>query len=129
MIELVLWLARSLGLFALARRVTRRRLRILCYHGIWMGPSPHFGDRLFMSPDRFKQRMHALRDAGYFVLPLAEAWKRCREGRLTGRELAITLDDGWAGSAVHMRPVLKELGWPSTLYLATHDFLIGAPVP
>ncbi len=127
--KLLLWLARALGLFALAHRLTRHRLRILCYHGIWMGPSPHFGDRLFMSPERFAQRMRALAAQGYVALPLAEAWRRCRTGQLTGREFVITIDDGWAGTAECMRPVLKELNWPSTLYVATRDFLVGAPVP
>lgn len=125
----ILWLARALGLFGLSRWLTRHRLRILCYHGIWMGPAPHFGDRLFMSPERFEQRMRRLQEAGYEALPLSEAWQRCREGRLTGREIVITIDDGWAGTAIHMRPVLKALAWPSTLYVATRDFLVGAPVP
>ena len=125
----VLWIARALGLFALSRWLTRHRLRILCYHGIWMGPAPHFGDRLFMSPERFELRMQGLRKAGYEALPLSEAWRRCREGRLNGREIVITIDDGWAGTALHMRPVLKALAWPSTLYVATRDFLVGAPVP
>lgn len=125
----VLALARALGLFALARRLTRRRLRILCYHGIWMGPEPHFGDRLFMSSERFTQRMRTLAARGYEAVSLGEGWRRCQAGELTGREFVITIDDGWAGTAVCMRALLKELNWPSTLYVATRDFLVGAPVP
>jgi peptidoglycan/xylan/chitin deacetylase (PgdA/CDA1 family) len=127
--DVLLHVCRALGLFALARWATRRRLRILCYHGIWMGPAPHFGDRLFMDPERFARRVASLQAAGYVALSLGEAWERCRQGRLRGREIVITIDDGWTGTARHMRPVLRQLGWPSTLYLATHDFLIGAPVP
>lgn len=129
MIDALLWLCRALGLFALARWTTRHRLRILCYHGIWMGPPPHFGDRLFMDADRFARRMAYLHASGYTVLGLSDAWERCREGRLNGREIVITIDDGWAGTAQHMRPVLNQYGWPSTLYVATRDFLMGAPVP
>jgi peptidoglycan/xylan/chitin deacetylase (PgdA/CDA1 family) len=129
LIDAFLHVCRFLGLFAWARRTTRHRLRILCYHGIWMGPAPHFGDRVFMDPALFAHRMNALKRAGYTALPLAEAWQRCQEGRLNGREIVITIDDGWAGTALHMAPVLARLGWPSTLYLSTHDFSFGAPIP
>lgn len=126
--RLLLGLCRVLGLFALARWLTRDRLRILCYHGLWLGPAPHHGNFLFMSPERFEARMRRLQAAGYQAVSLQEGWARCRDGRLTGREFVITIDDGWSGTALHMAPLLQALRWPSTLYIATRDLLRGAPV-
>lgn len=45
------------GVSALAARATRRQLRILCYHGLWVTPSYQFGNCLFMPPDQFDARM------------------------------------------------------------------------
>ena len=56
-------LAKALGLFALSRWLTRRGLRILCYHGIWLGEG-HYGNFLFMSPEVFAGRMAFLTPAG-----------------------------------------------------------------
>jgi len=129
MLEVLLRLARWTGLFRLARWLTRGRLRILCYHGIWMGPAPHYGDRLFMDPGLFRQRMQWLRRTGWNVLSLEEALRRLDERRIGSRDLVITIDDGWKGTARHMVPVLRELGMPATLYIATRDLLVGGPVP
>jgi peptidoglycan/xylan/chitin deacetylase (PgdA/CDA1 family) len=124
----VLHVARALGLFALSRWVTRRQQRILCYHGIWTGPAPHYGDCLFMSPTRFAARMRWLRDAGYSVIPLDEACHRLRDGRVRARDVVITIDDAWSGIVEHMLPVLARHGMPCTLYVTTYYVLARRPV-
>lgn len=120
--------ARRLGLFALARWLTRGRLRILCYHGIWIGPSPHYGDRLFMSAAKFERRMARLVADGYRVLPLDEALQRLASRRLGARDVVITIDDAWQGIEAHMLPVLQRLQLAATLYVPTHSVLSGQPV-
>ena len=60
-------LAKYTGLFALCRRITARNLRILAYHGIWLGQG-HYGNYLFMSAGKFAARMQKIQALGYPVL-------------------------------------------------------------
>jgi peptidoglycan/xylan/chitin deacetylase (PgdA/CDA1 family) len=117
--QAVLRLAPYTGLATGARKATRRHLRILCYHGLWITPGLQFGDRTFMSVEDFEARMTALKASGHPVLPLGEAVDRLAEGRLPDAAVAITIDDGWASTHSHMLPVLERLGLPATIYATT----------
>lgn len=124
----VLQVARACGLFALSRWLTRGQLRILCYHGIWNGPPPHYGDCLFMSPARFAARIDGLARRGYRVITLDEACRRLPRGELGARDIVITIDDAWAGIVPHMLPVLQRHGYAATLYVTTYYALAQKPV-
>ena len=115
----ILYLAKALGFFALSRWLTRRGLRILCYHGIWMGQD-HYGNFLFMSPQKFAARMEFLARADYPVISLQEAVEGLRRGALPAHATVITIDDGWYGTYRHMLPVLETLGLPATIYVTTY---------
>ena len=125
---LVLWAARTSGLFALSRLLTRRHLRILCYHGIWLGPEPHYGDCLFMSAARFRERMQRLERWGFNVISLDEGCRRWRDGTLGARDVVITIDDAWAGTYLEMLPVLREHQFCATLYVPTENIVLDRPV-
>ncbi|WP_340118781.1 polysaccharide deacetylase family protein [Pelagibius sp. 7325] len=112
-------IAKALGLFALSRRLTQGGLRILCYHGIWLGEG-HYGNFLFMSPEKFAARMAFLARAGYPLLPLGEAVERLRAGSLPAGATAITIDDGWHGTYRHMLPALEAHRLPATVYVTTY---------
>ena len=116
----VLSLSRAAGGFALARRLTGQRLRILCYHGAWTISGVPYGECLFIEPDIFARRMERLARSGYPVLDLDEAVERLYAGTLPRNAVAITLDDGWRSSHSHMMPVLKAHSLPATLYVATY---------
>lgn len=125
---LVLWAARTSGLFALSRLLTRHHLRILCYHGIWLGPEPHYGDCLFMSAARFRRRMQRLEQWGFNVISLDEGCRRWRDGTLGSRDVVITIDDAWAGTYLEMLPVLREHQFCATLYVPTENIVLDRPV-
>jgi peptidoglycan/xylan/chitin deacetylase (PgdA/CDA1 family) len=125
---LVLRVAKAIGLFGLSRHLTRRRLRILCYHGVWLGGAPHYGDCLFMSPERFARRIELVARLGYPVLALDEAVERLARDDLPAGALVITIDDGWYSSFARMMPVLKRHGMPATLYVTSYYALAGRPV-
>ena len=124
----ILRLARALGLFAVAGAVTRKRVKILCYHGIWIGPPPHYGDCLFMAAETFAARMDWLQRSGYRVLTLDEGLRRLQDGSLGARDVVITIDDAWVGTWLHMLPVLRSRGFASTLYVPTSEVLSQEPV-
>lgn len=115
----VLAVAQLLGLFALARRLTRGQARILCYHGFAYHDEHRFAPKLFMQPQTFTRRMEQLARSGYDVVPLAELLRRLQHGESIDNLVVITVDDGWTGFARFAFPVLQRLQLPSTLYLTT----------
>jgi peptidoglycan/xylan/chitin deacetylase (PgdA/CDA1 family) len=115
----ILKLAASAGLLALARHATRRQLRILCYHGLWVTPGREFGDCTFIAPEQFEARMERLKRSGLPVLPLGEAVERLGDGTLPDGAVVITIDDGWTSTFTDMLPVLEQHGFPATLYATT----------
>lgn len=119
--------ARSLGMFALARRLTGHRLRILCYHGGCIGDELGYNPKLFCSTPTFRRRIAWLEAKGFRFLSLDEAVRRGRGARQR-LETVITFDDGWYSTGKELLPVLAERGIPSTLYLCTQHFLEGWPV-
>ncbi len=126
--QTVLKIAKACGLFAACRLLTRKHLRILCYHGIWLGDAPHFGDCLYMSADTFRRRMDLLERAGYPVLGLDDAVARLQRGTLPDAAVVITIDDAWYGTGRHMLPLLSARGLPATLYVTTYYALARRPV-
>ena len=116
------------GLFALARRLTRHDLRILCYHGFVLDDEDRFRGSLFVSRDFLDRRMRYLRDHGYAVLPLDEAVDRLEAGTLPRDPLTITIDDGFHSVHAVARPVLDAYHFPSTLYLTSYYFEKATPI-
>jgi len=110
---------RYAGAFRLARALTRRGVRVLCYHGISLGDEHRFRGRLFMRPETFAARMRWLEREGYPVLSLREAVAGLDQGGLPANATVITFDDAWYGVFVHALPLLRELGFPATLYATT----------
>lgn len=124
----VLGLAKHCGGFWLARKLTAGQLRILCYHGVWIGDRPRMGEKLFMEPETFRQRMLLLKRAGYRVVSLSQGIDELKHGQLKPDTVVITIDDGWVSTRTHMLPALREAGFPSTLYLTTYYIEKAAPV-
>lgn len=127
---LVLRALRALGIFHLARLLSGDRVRILCYHGLWLGDRRFGGDGLFMLPETFRRRLKLLRDRGYPVISLDDAVDGIRgRRRLPRAAVAITIDDGWYGVYAEMLPALAEHQYPATLHVDTANLLSGRPVP
>jgi peptidoglycan/xylan/chitin deacetylase (PgdA/CDA1 family) len=64
--------------------------------------------------------MEWLRREGYPVLDLGTALSLLTTTSLPAGATVITIDDGWYGTYRSMFPVLRELGMPATLYVATY---------
>ena len=126
--RLVFLLARTLGLFALSRRLYRNRVRVLCYHGFELRDESRFLPKLYMPAELFRERMHLLRRKGYAVISLDAAVDAWRRGVNPEDAVVITIDDGWHGIFRHALPVLEECGFPATLYLTSYYFDRPAPV-
>jgi len=116
----VLKFARFIGLFAIARFLTRKRLRILCYHGFGDSDLHQFQPFLFMRRDTFARRMRCLARMRLPIISLQEGVSRFRAGRISHCEVVITIDDGWKSTLTDAIPILVELKFPACVYIATY---------
>jgi peptidoglycan/xylan/chitin deacetylase (PgdA/CDA1 family) len=110
------------GLLALAR-LARRRVRglVLRYHAITDGaePVPYAAPDICLPVAAFRLQMAFLGRA-YRVVPLDVLVDAVSAGRrLPPRAVAITFDDGYADNHRLAAPVLRALGLPATVYVAT----------
>jgi len=105
----------------LAPAGTKSRLTILIFHRVHAHADPLFPGEL--DAEAFDARMQWVK-RWFNVLPLDEAVKRFRTGRLPERPLAITFDDGYADNARVAAPILLRVGLPATFFIAT-GFLDG----
>jgi peptidoglycan/xylan/chitin deacetylase (PgdA/CDA1 family) len=117
-------LGRTLG------QLSPNRITALAYHRIApadLSDAP--GSRLNWSALQpvFRQHLEILADTTNVVRTSAlAAWVR-GDAALPKNASVITFDDGYRDNLTHALPVLKELGVPATIYLATHH--IGSQTP
>lgn len=76
------------------------------------------GSPMLIAAGKFREQMQAIKDSKIPVIPLRDvlAWKR-GEKNIPEEALVITMDDGWEGVYHFAFPVLKEMGFPFTIYL------------
>jgi peptidoglycan/xylan/chitin deacetylase (PgdA/CDA1 family) len=122
--RILLHCARLSGAFAIAQRLTRARLRILCYHGFSVTDEHVLTPYVFMRPQTFERRLRILRKRRMPVISLEEAITRLRAGTIASAETVITLDDGWASNLAVM-PLLRTYAYPSCIYITTEHLSAG----
>src|SRR6201990_1422674 len=126
-IRFALYLMKFLGLFRLARHITRRGLRIICYHGFAVAEEYKYRSTLFIRDELFRKRIGYLKDSGYPILPLRDALDALAAGRLPTCATVITMDDGWRGVYTIGLPIIRELEIPVTVYVTT--YYVENPMP
>ena len=126
----VLTRAERAGVFRAVRdsRWRKSRLLILAYHGISLSDEHEWSPELYIPGEALRARFELIRDDGYQVLPLREAVARLQGGSLPPRAVAITFDDGTRDFFEAGVPLLKEFGFPATVYVTTYYADKKAPV-
>jgi peptidoglycan/xylan/chitin deacetylase (PgdA/CDA1 family) len=106
----------------------RRRLMILCYHGVSMEDEHEWSSDLYVTQDHLRERVRGLREGGYTILSLTDATERLYAGTLPKRAVALTFDDGAIDFERRALPVLREFNAPATVFLTTYYCLNRFPV-
>lgn len=105
----------------------QRRLLILCYHGFAIDQENSWRPALFLQPSRLRDRFEMLKRGDYNVLPLAEGIERLQLNKLPPRSVVLTFDDGTYDFYKLAYPLLREYGFPATVYQTT--YYCSHPVP
>jgi biofilm PGA synthesis lipoprotein PgaB len=89
-------------------------LVVLQYHHV----SAEMPASTSIGPAQFGQHMQWLADNGFSVVALPESLTKLRAGQaLPDKSVAITFDDGYADNYAAAFPVLRERGWPFTMFV------------
>ncbi len=102
---------------------TEIEVSILGYHDF-----AHHDSRnnMVINTKKFRAQMEALKKSEIPVIPMSDyvAWKK-GEKNVPNPSVVITIDDGWEAVYTHAFPILKEFGYPFSIYLYT-NYLGGA---
>jgi peptidoglycan/xylan/chitin deacetylase (PgdA/CDA1 family) len=106
---------------ALASSAWRRhRLLILCYHSVPIADEQQWRPTLYMPQSVLAARFKLIKKSGATVLSLGEALQRLYAGNLPAKSVAITFDDGAYNFYHSAYPVVREFGFPVTVYQSTY---------
>jgi peptidoglycan/xylan/chitin deacetylase (PgdA/CDA1 family) len=124
-----LTILKNCGAFSLVRDSAwrRQRLLILCYHGVALEDEDQWRPHLFIHPQSLARRLEILERGKYAVLPLGEALDRLRSGDLPPRSVVLTFDDGGYDFYKRAFPLLKQYGFPATVYLTSYYSELRVP--
>ena len=91
------------------------RVSVLGYHD-FSETAPETAMRIRTS--KFRKQMEVIRQLGITVVSMADftAWKK-GEKELPEKSILLTFDDGWKSFYTDAYPILKELGFPYTIFL------------
>lgn len=128
--SLTLELAGTLGAPALLMRSKWRssRLLILCYHGVSIDDEHLWDPELYMPVELLRKRFLMLAELGANVISLQQGVESLYAGDLPERSVVITFDDGSHDFYRRALPLLKEFGYPATVYLTTYYSEFNRPV-
>ena len=124
----ILYSAKYLGLCKYARRRFSGKTRILCYHAFAYDDEHRFRPSLFMRADLFRERLALISKLGFRVIPLSSLQDELNEPDGGTEALVITIDDGMRSVYDLAAPVLKDAGFPATVYVTTYYVQKGSPV-
>ncbi|WP_394202628.1 polysaccharide deacetylase family protein [Shewanella waksmanii] len=72
-----------------------------------------------VTPEQFREQMEYLKQNQFVVKPLSEVLNSIKAGKaLADKTVVITFDDGYNNIADTAHPILKEYGFPYTIFIA-----------
>jgi peptidoglycan/xylan/chitin deacetylase (PgdA/CDA1 family)/glycosyltransferase involved in cell wall biosynthesis len=109
----------ELGGAAAVDRFVGFRVPVLAYHRVTARPHPALAEYA-VSPATFRRQLAWLRASGHRVVSLHDLYAAYRGAApLPRRAVAITFDDGYEETATAAAPILREFGYPATVFVVS----------
>ena len=89
---------------------------ILTYHNFTKDESSSYRINII----EFEKQINYLATHNYSVISLSELIEGLKNGRLSSKPVAITIDDGFKSTFTLAYPILKKYDFPATLFLYTN---------
>jgi peptidoglycan/xylan/chitin deacetylase (PgdA/CDA1 family) len=91
----------------------KSRFKILGYHDV----DDHEEDIFTLPVQNFKDQMYYLKGQGYQVIPLEKAYRQIITRSIDNNSIVLTFDDGAESLQKNVFPILRELGFPATVFI------------
>lgn len=94
------------------------RVAVLGYHDF---STTRNVEEMLIRTSKFRNQMQAIKDLKLNVISLEDfvLWKQGKK-TIPDKSVLITIDDGWLSVYTDAYPILKEFGYPFTIYLYTN---------
>lgn len=112
----------------LSRLLRLPYVAILMYHGVCDDAPMPAHINFHVARDVFERQMHALKRR-YRILPLSQLVGALQRGEPLPTGVVLTFDDGYQNNLKSAAPVLKQLGLPYTIFVATAYVENGRWIP
>src|SRR5690606_10670234 len=100
------------------------------YHRVTEAPASAEAPTWNVPPSQFRRQLGGLLALGYRPWPLQRVIEHCRERQpLPSKVFVVTFDDGYENVYREAWPILKELGVPATVFVATAYLDSPRPFP
>jgi peptidoglycan/xylan/chitin deacetylase (PgdA/CDA1 family) len=124
---------RSAGRLAVAAHwlagARTRGTGILVYHRICDSSNLPSPPTMNVTPQRFREQLELLLQAGYRFVSLHELCQSAQSGDIPHKTLVVTFDDIFQNVYQNAWPVLAQLGIPATVFVATGFLDSSSPFP
>ena len=116
----VLTVAKFCGLFAVMRRLVRKRLLVLCYHSVISDDSPQDPrTNIAVTTRQFESQLQILHSC-WRLVSLAELDAALHGTvELPNYSVMVTFDDGFRNNVTLAAPLLRQYGISATVFLTT----------
>ena len=104
----------KLALLGLVGGRSVRGVAVLAYHSV-----DDSGSWLSISPDQLREHLQWLKDHQWGGLTIDQFLSRLDGQPGADKEILITFDDGYENFLTNAVPVLKEMGFPATVFVVT----------
>lgn len=113
--------AASCGVTRAVRHRLRKRLVVLCYHGVVDDRlcDDRYRTRVAMTVSQFKSQLQFVRKYYRYISVQELLHSLKTDEPLPERAVLVTFDDGFRNNLTHAAPVLKELGIPAIFFMPT----------
>ena len=93
----------------------RMPVPVLMYHEITPGPN-----NLYVAPEELAGHLKWMKDNGYTAITLKQLYDYYTEGKpVPEKPVVLTFDDSYSSYYWNALPLLRQYGWPGTLFVIT----------